>query len=195
MNPLEIEACIINAKTGNKEEMGKILEQFKPFIFKTARTYNIKNYELNDLAQIGYMALINAISKYKPGSHTFNSYAYNSIKNSFNYVARQNKKFIKDLSLNAPISYESNGTEEFIDCLEDIENLEEVVLKSEDIKALRSSILKLPKEEKELILSLFYGDCSIKAYAEKKEIGYLKTTRQRKKVLGKLGQDLSTRLN
>jgi DNA-directed RNA polymerase specialized sigma subunit len=61
---------------------------------------------------------MNAVSKYKLESHTFSTYAYNSIKNSLNYVARQNKKYINDFSLNTLLSSESNGWLEFIDCLE-----------------------------------------------------------------------------
>jgi RNA polymerase sporulation-specific sigma factor len=49
MNHYEIEASVIRAKNGNREESLKVLEQYKPFIFKTARTYNIKNYVLYDL--------------------------------------------------------------------------------------------------------------------------------------------------
>jgi RNA polymerase sporulation-specific sigma factor len=155
MDHLELEACILKAKSGDKTEMGKILEQYKPFIYKTAKSYNVKNHDINDLVQIGYITLMNAVSKYKLESHTFSTYAYNSIKNSLNYVARQNKKYINDFSLNTPISSESNGCQEFIDCLESEENIEASLMKTESIKELRTSLSKLSKEERELILKLF----------------------------------------
>ena len=42
MNHYEIETCVIGAKNGNKDDLLKVLEQYKPFIFKTARTFKIK---------------------------------------------------------------------------------------------------------------------------------------------------------
>jgi RNA polymerase sporulation-specific sigma factor len=80
MNHAEIETCVIGAQKGNQEELLKLLEQFKPFIYKTAKTFNIKNYDINDMEQVAYMSLINAVNKYKTGSFTFSSYAFNTIK-------------------------------------------------------------------------------------------------------------------
>jgi RNA polymerase sigma factor (sigma-70 family) len=195
MNHSEIEACVLNAKSGNSEEMAKLIEQFRPFIFKTAKTYNIKNYDITDLSQIAYIALMNAVKKYKTGSHTFNSYAYNTIKNSFKYVARQNTKFSKDFSLNEQVSpgFFYNG--EYIDCIEDMDNFEEAFLKLESKKEVQHHISKLPEDERELINMLFYKNCSLKAYADKSGMGYLQAARKKKRVLGKLGYNLDSRLS
>jgi RNA polymerase sporulation-specific sigma factor len=186
MNHYEIETCVIRAKTGNQEDLLKILEQYKPFIFKTARQFNIRNFNNYDLVQIGYIALINAVIKYRTGSHTFSGYAFNAIKNSLRYTARQNKKYAEDLSLNIPVSTNSSVTTEFIDCIEDFNNLEESIIKSENMKAVRHAVAKLPEDELELVLLVYYGGSSLKTYAEKKGISYLKAVTKKNKILDKL---------
>jgi RNA polymerase sigma factor (sigma-70 family) len=186
MNHLEIEACVISAKCGDSKEMEKIINQFKPFIFKTAKTYNVKNYSIDDLSQIGFTALLDAVNKYKPGSHTFSSYAYNSIKNSLNYFARKNSKFNKELSINTRVSPDSNITTEYIDCIEDTDNFVENFIKLESEKEVQKYISNLPEEERELIDMLFYKKNSIKAYSDKKGMGYLQAVRMRNRTLKKL---------
>jgi RNA polymerase sporulation-specific sigma factor len=191
MNHLEIEACVINAKYGDSKEMEKLINQFRPFIFKTAKTYNIKNYDIDDLSQIGFTALFNAVNKYNPGSHTFSSYAYNSVKNSLSYFARKNSKFNKELSINTRISSDSNITTEYIDCLEDTDNLEETFLKLENKKEILHYISKLPEDERDLINMLFYKKSTLKAYAEKTGLGYIQASRKKKRTLDKLKGYLS----
>jgi RNA polymerase sporulation-specific sigma factor len=186
MNHSEIETCVIAAQKGNREELLKLLEQFKPFIFKTAKSFNIKNYDINDMEQIGYMALINAVSKYKTGSSTFSSYAFNTIKNAFRYTARQNFKYHGELSLNTPLNPNSNFITEFVDNIETTENVEEDVLRSEHIFEVRRAVSKLSQEEIDLVNMVYFNKCSLKSYAEKKGIGYLQAVRKKNKVLGKL---------
>jgi DNA-directed RNA polymerase specialized sigma subunit len=84
---------------------------------------------------------------------------------------------------------------EYIDCIEDMENMEETLLKSESWQEVCCSISKLPEEEKDLINMLFYQECSLKAYAEKKGIGYFQAFRKKKQVLGKLSHSLNSTLS
>lgn len=194
MNHFEIEACIIRAKNGSREELLKILEQYKPFIFKTAATFNIKDHDLYDMVQIGYVTLINAVAKYKIGAHNFSSYAYNAIKNNFKYTARQNSKRTGEVSLNLPVSEPGLYTlsyVEYIECIDSLENMEEDLIKAENIKELRRAVSKLPSEELELIIMVYYSKCSLKTYAEKKGLTYLQASRRRKKALEKLNFCLS----
>lgn len=186
MNHYEIEACVIRAKNGNKEELLKIIEQYKPFIFKTAREYNIKGYDLYDLVQIGYVTLINSVAKYRTGSNTFSTYAYNSIKNGFRYIARQNKKHSGDLSLNSPLDGESEYGTEFIDFIADPEDFEEDIVSAEEIKELRKVVSKLPSDEMDFIIMVYYSGASIKTYAEKNGLSYQQAVRKKNRILEKL---------
>jgi RNA polymerase sigma factor (sigma-70 family) len=186
MNHNEIESCVISAKTGNQEALLKVLIQFKPFIFKTAQQFNIKNYDVYDLSQIGYIALINAVTKYKIGSHTFSSYAFNAIKNEFKYIARQNAKFSNDLSLNSPMGSEDNTMSDFIEVIPSDENLEEDLMLSENINEVRKAVSTLPEDEIEFVVMVYYSGVTLKAYAEKKGISYHKASVKRNNILNKL---------
>ena len=76
------------------------------------------------------MTILNAVKKYKTGSCTFSTYAYECIKNAFRYTARQNSKHQSELSLNAAVDPYSMSNE-YIDCIDSNENLEETILRSE----------------------------------------------------------------
>lgn len=190
MNHYEIEACVIRAKNGNREELLKLMEQYKPFIFKTARSFNIIDCDLYDCVQISYVALINAVAKYRVGSHTFSSYAYQAIKNALKCTARKNNKHDRELSLNIPLDSNGNSNTEFIDCIDSEKNLEEDILRMERIKEVRKAISKLPEDEMELVIMVYYSNCSIKTYAEKKGLTYLQATRKKNRVLEKLSRYL-----
>lgn len=186
MNHYEIEACVIRAKNGNKSELLKILEQYKPFIIKTAGSYNIKNYDTYDLLQIGYVTLINAVAKYRTGSNTFSTYAYNAITNAFRYTARQNNKYGTEVSMNIPISAESGTDTEFIDILEDSTDIEEDIVTAEQIRELKSAVAKLPFDEMDFVIMVYYGGASMKTYAEKNGLTYQQAVRKKKRILEKL---------
>jgi RNA polymerase sporulation-specific sigma factor len=143
MNHSEIDACVTSAQKGNREELLKLLEQFKPFIYKTAKSFNIKNHDMNDMVQIGYTSLINAVNKYRTGSSTFTTYAFNSIRNTFRYTARQNSKYQVELSLNTPINPYNDSITEFMDYIEAPENFEEDILRSENILEVRRAVSKI----------------------------------------------------
>ncbi len=186
MNYYELETSVIGAKNGNQEDLLKVLQQYKPFIFKTARNFNIKNYDIYDLEQIGYMAIIKALAKYRTGSCTFSSYAYESIKNAFRYTARQNSKHKNILSLNSAVN-PYGSTTEYIDCIDSLENLEETILNSEEASEMKRAVSKLPPQEMELVLAVYYKGIPLKDYAAKKGITYQQAYQKKDFVLGKLG--------
>jgi RNA polymerase sporulation-specific sigma factor len=190
MNHFEIEASVIRAKNGNKEELLKVLEQYKPFIFKTAREYNIRNFDMYDLVQIGYISLINAAAKYRVGSNTFSTYAFNTIKNAFRYTARQNLKKEGELSLNANLDSGEENSSEFIDFIESPENIEEEIIQSERLKEVRNLVAKLTPDEMEFVIMIYYSGASIKTYAEKKGLSYQQAIRKKNRILEKLSRDL-----
>ena len=188
MNHYEIETCVIGAKNGNEEDLLKVLKQYKPFIFKTARKYNIKNHDIYDLEQIGYMAVINALAKYRTGSCTFSTYSYECIKNAFRYTARQNSKHKSELSLNSAVDpFGMNA--EYIDCIDSLENLEETILNSEEASEMKKAVSKLPAQEMELIMMVYYRGDTLKDYAEKKGMTYYQASKKKDLVISKLGRN------
>jgi RNA polymerase sigma factor (sigma-70 family) len=164
----------------------RLLKQYRPFIFKTARKFNIKSYDINDLEQIGYMAIINALAKYRTGSCTFSTYTYESIKNAFKYTSRQNSKHERELSYDAPVD-PLNISIKYTDCISSPENLEETVVNSQEVSEIKKAVSKLPPQEMELILSVYYKGVSLKDYAAKKGITYNQASRKKDFILTKLG--------
>ena len=184
MNYDEIENQVKLAKTGNSESLTKVLLQFKPFIFKIAKNFNIKNYDEYDLVQIGYIALINAVDKYDITRHSFSSYAYTTIKNVMKYTARSNNKHKLTLSINASIDGQSSLN--FTEFLESSENLENDYLEHEKIVELQKIISDLEPDEFELIFLVYYNNFSLTDYAAKKKIPYSKIVRKKNAVLDKI---------
>jgi RNA polymerase sigma factor (sigma-70 family) len=186
MNHHEIEASVIRAKSGNQEDLLKLLEQFKPFIIKTAKQFFIRNHDIYDMLQIGYVAVINAVSKYRTGSHTFVCYAFNSIKNAFRMAARKNLNYSEEFSMNTSLDVEGEADIEFIDCIKDDIDIEEEVIYSDELSKLRKAVSELPEDELELVLMVYYNQISLKTYAAKKDMSYHLAKKKRKEILEKL---------
>jgi RNA polymerase sporulation-specific sigma factor len=184
----EIEACVIQAKAGNKEALAKLLEQYRPFIFKMSTHFNIRCCDTNDMLQLGYMAVMKAAAKYRTGSQTFSTYAFNSIKNTFRTAASRNMRFGETLSLNTPVNAENGTNTEFIDCIEGSESPEDKIISFERIKEIRKAVAKLPKEELELIRMVYFSRATLKAYADKNKLDYSQVYRKRNRILKKLSR-------
>jgi RNA polymerase sporulation-specific sigma factor len=186
MNYHEIETCVIRAKAGSQEDLLKLLEKFKPFIIKTAKQFFIRNHDIYDMLQIGYVAIINAVSKYRTGSHTFTCYAFNSIKNAFRMAARKSLGHSEELSLNIQVAEDSDASTEFIDCIKGDTNIEEEVINAEALSKLRKAVSQLPEDELELILMVYYNHIPLKTYAAKKGMSYYLAKKTRTEILEKL---------
>jgi len=184
MNYEEIEDHVKLAKLGDSESLTKLLIQFKPFIFKTAKDFNIKNYDEYDLVQIGYISLINAVDKYDTTKHSFSSYVYTTIKNVMKYTARSNNKHKLNLSINASIDGKSSL--DFSEFLESRENLENDYLDHEKVVELQKIISDLKPDEFELIFLVYYNNFSLTDYAAKKKLPYSKIVRKKNAVLEKI---------
>lgn len=188
MNHYEIEDCVLRAKNGNKEELLKILEQYKAFIYKVARAFNIKNHEIYDLVQIGYVALINAVAKYRTGSNSFSTYAYRSIENALKYTARQNSKYTNDLSLNMNVDSEDKDSVEFIDCIAADIDVNADTIRFSDREEVKRAVSNLPEDDIELVTLVYYNSIPLKTYAEKKGITYVQALRKRNQIFEKLSR-------
>ncbi|WP_163195550.1 sigma-70 family RNA polymerase sigma factor [Clostridium thermarum] len=186
MDHYEIEAAVIRAKNGDQAELLKLMEHYKPFIIKTARRFYIKNYDLHDLIQIGYIAVMNAVAKYKIGSNTFTKYATKAIKNYIVHTLVNNSKYKDELSLNNSLMQEENVVEEFIDYVEGGEEPEKVLVAKEEMCSLRKAIGDLPEDEKSLIINVYYKRIPLTTYAVKNGLTYKQARRRKDKALRRL---------
>ncbi len=188
MNYDEIENHVKLPKLGDSESLTKLLIQFKPFIFKTSKDFNIKNYDEYDLVQIGYIALINAVDKYDITKHSFSSYVYSTIKNVMKYTARSNNKHKLNLSINACIDGQSSL--DFTEFLQSNENLENDYLNHEKAIELQKIISDLAPDEFELIFLVYYNNFSLTDYAAKKKMPYSQIVRKKNSILEKIKSKL-----
>jgi DNA-directed RNA polymerase specialized sigma24 family protein len=65
-------------------------------------------------------------------------------------------------------------------------NLEEDIIRSESMSQVRQAISRLPHDELELVQAVYYSGASLKAYAEKKGLGYSKAVSKKSRILKKL---------
>jgi RNA polymerase sigma factor (sigma-70 family) len=182
----EIETWVTQAKKGSQEAITELFKQYKSYIFKSAYQFNIKSFDSNDLAQLGYLTILNAIKNYKPGSNTFSGYVIKAIKNTLFYTYRQNAKFEGILSLNYPLSDGQDSNDEYEACFGTEDNLEERVLNSQELIELKSALAKLPREEISLINTVYYHNDSLSNYARKSGLSYNQAVRKRDRILRNL---------
>ena len=96
---------LCNAKNQDKDAILFFIEKYKPLIKKYAFKYKLKNYDSNDLIQIGNISIITAINKYdlSKGNEHIDSYIINTIKNAFRNLARSEIKYTSESSLNITV--------------------------------------------------------------------------------------------
>ena len=186
----EIEACVTQAKKEDKDALTKLLTQYKSFIFKYAYQYNIKNHDTNDLVQIGYLGLLKAIKNYKVGSNTFCGYASRSIKNNLLYTSRQNAKYSGELSLNFSVLDGQDNSTDYAACLEAEDNIEEKVLKCQEMRELKTAVSKLPQEDINLVHTVYYDNNSLTKYAKNNGLSYPQAIRKRNQILKNLNKSM-----
>lgn len=189
MDYKEIEECVIRAKEGSKEDVLKLINHYKGFIHKTAVEFYVKNYEIDDLMQVGYMAVLKAISRYKLGSNTFSSYVMSTIRNAVIYIVREISKGGFELSLNAPLMADEDGLE-FIDIVAGETTLEEEIVAAENSQELRAAMVSLTEKEKDFVYKVYYEKMLLASYAREIGISYKAARKMKERVLEKLRHEM-----
>lgn len=187
MDHIEIESCVMRAKNGSEEDMLKLLDHYKFFIYKCIGEYHIKGFSAEDLLQTGYLSLITAVTRYTCGNHTFSCYAMKSIKNALIYTYRRNAKSNYEISLNEPVGLFENTDKELLDCISSPSDLEEDIVNLLSIETLKEALSTLSQQDVELLKAVYFNKCSVKAYARRKGLNYITVIRKRNKLLKKLG--------
>jgi len=175
---LELNSIVLRAKKGDNEAMTKIIEKFTPFILKQCKNIYIKDYEIEDLIQIGRISLMNAVKHFKiENKKDFTGYAICSIKNNYNYEIRQRCKFNYEISLNS-----SQSIYNMIEMFPSAEVIEDDYIYKMQIKQLYTFLGKLTKDDMELIEWVYLKQNNIKSFAKMKDLRY-ETCIRRKKVI------------
>ncbi len=181
---------ILDAKNKDTEAILFLINKYKPLIIKYSISYILKNYESEDLIQIGTIAVIKAIEKYdiSHGEDFIDCYIINSIKNTYRNLARANIKYKSESSLNISV-------DEDIDIqslLPDDYNLENDIIKTMQHVDLKNLLKSLTLEEYTLIKEAYLTENSnLYKYCITNNLNYHKKRRELIALLSKLKIKLS----
>lgn len=173
---------LCDAKKGNEKAILFFIEKYQFLIKKYAFKYKLKNYDADDLIQIGNIAVIAAINKYDPikGGKYIDAYIINSIKNSFKNLARNQIKYKDESSLNIDIDEDT----EIEDLISDSFDLEDYVINSMMIDSLKTA---LSPDEFELIrIAYLTENCTLYRYCIEHNWNYPKKRRELIALLPKI---------
>lgn len=176
---------LFKAKNHNKDAILFFIEKYQPLIKKYAFKYNLKNYDNNDLIQIGNISIITAINKYdlSKGNEHIDSYIINTIKNAFRNLARSEIKYTSESSLNITVD-EDNEIE---DLLSDSLDLEEYIINSMMHDLLKTILATLSNDEHELIrIAYFTPNTTLYRYCLDNNLNYPKKRRELIALIDKL---------
>lgn len=176
---------LCNAKNQDKDAILFFIEKYQPLIKKYAFKYNLKNYDNNDLIQIGNISIITAINKYdlSKGNEHIDSYIINTIKNAFRNLARSEIKYTSESSLNITVD-EDNEIE---DLLRDSLDLEEYIINSMMHDLLKTILATLSNDEHELIrIAYFTPNTTLYRYCLDNNLNYPKKRRELIALIDKL---------
>lgn len=183
----EIEALVANAKAENKLSKEKLAEEFKPFIINISNKTFIDGYEKQDIQNECFRILFKCVSIYNLEKHRFVAYATNGIKNSINDLIT--KSMNRSSSEGSEALILSDNLEHTIPSTAD--TLEDLLCNKADSELLIQAFDNLTKEEKELIIFVYFKNNPLKTYAYWKNMRYSTATRKKKTILNKMKQHLS----
>lgn len=190
LNSKRLLDIILNAKNKDSDSILFLINKYKPLIIKYSISYILKNYDKEDLIQIGTIAVIKAIEKYdiSHGEDFIDCYIINSIKNTYRNLARANIKYQSESSLNISV-------DEDIDIqslLPDDYNLENDIIKTMQHVDLKNLLKSLTLEEYTLIKEAYLTESSnLYKYCITNNLNYHKKRRELIALLSKLKIKLS----
>ena len=190
LNSKRLLDIILDAKNKDSDSILFLINKYKPLIIKYSISYILKNYDKEDLIQIGTIAVIKAIEKYdiSHGEDFIDCYIINSIKNTYRNLARANIKYQSESSLN--ISVDEDIDIESL--LPDDYNLENDIIKTMQHVDLKNLLKSLTLEEYTLIKEAYLTENSnLYKYCITNNLNYHKKRRKLIALLSKLKIKLS----
>ena len=158
------------AKAGDRDALLEVIKNYEGLIVKKCNYYKLRGYEMEDLKQIAYIAVIEACKKLSDNHlETAPAYIINSIRNALAYEAR---KTLKEPAFSSLNEYTDSGTE-LIELLEDDIDIEQDVLDGLDTARVLSALGQLTSQERDIISRYVvnqYG--GLKEYSSQYQMDY-----------------------
>lgn len=163
------EGLIIRAKEGDKMALEELMMKYKGLIIKYGNSVYINGYDKEDLIQIGYMSVMNAVNKYDFQKGNFTAYVSFAIQKNFNYLIRGKARGNYVSSLDYYIEDEV----QLVDIIKSEENIEGEYIKKEIKKIVHQCINELPVELRDIIdYHYIKNEGTLKKYSEERNINY-----------------------
>lgn len=179
-----IESLVLRSKNGDSISKEELAKEFRPLILNIVKRTFLHGYDNEDIQNECYRTLFKCLSMYDLERHRFVAYASNAIKNNINDLIKRvkNRSPIEGsealtLSDNLEHNLSSKG-----------DSLEEVLCSESDYELLKIAINSLNKEEKELIIFIFFKNNTVSAYAALKNMPYSTVNRKKAVTLMKLSK-------
>lgn len=185
LNSKRLLDIILNAKNKDSDSILFLINKYKPLIIKYSISYILKNYDKEDLIQIGTIAVIKAIEKYdiSHGEDFIDCYIINSIKNTYRNLARANIKYQSESSLNISVDEDTD----IQSLLPDDYNLENDIIKNMQHLELKNILNSLTDDEFNLIkVSYLTPNLTLYKYCTENNLNYHKKRRQLLSLLSKI---------
>lgn len=165
---------------GDKKYQEILLNELEPLLYKNIYKYwGLNDPIIEDLLQEGYIVVLQALKNFDINKEIhFLAFIKSKIKyfylNCYRTGLKNTINFTNHLNI-----------DEFeIDDLK--ENVEEKVLKDEEISLLKSCIDMLPEKEQQLIYSFYFDEIPVSEIAEKLNISYGAACCKKSRILKKL---------
>lgn len=173
------------AQSGDENAQEEMLRMFEGYIYTIASGYYIKDYDMDDLIQLGRMSVYKAMKLYDfdSASRGFMYYAMNAVKKNFMNEFRKCGKYNYEMSLNEK---NKESEMEYIDAIKDDINIEDDYEKKIMKNKLTKAVKALPGIEKDIIIWKFYFGRSLKEYAALHNMNYSCVRYHEKAALKKL---------
>lgn len=169
----ELEKKVLEAKNNNVKAKEYIIEFFTPYIQKISKTYFIKNYDSEDIKNLLIISLLQAVKKYNYTNNFF-WYAINTMRNNIYSELKKKKKEENFINIDTIILHISD------------DSIDHNLLKEEQIKLLKKSLLKLNSEDLKLIYDLYYLNKKLKDLSITNNINYYTLATKKRRVINKL---------
>lgn len=187
------EYYIQKMQLGDEEAKDKLIEHNLRLVVFLSKKYENTGVDLEDLVSIGTIGLIKGIQTFQSGKNIkLATYASRCIDNEILMHLRKNKKLKTEVSIDASLSFDSEGNELH---LEDVLGTEPDIVTKEieeenDKKIMLEEVMKLKPRDRDIIV-LRYGllgndELTQKEVADKLGISQSYISRIEKKVIKRL---------
>lgn len=173
------------AKNYNDSAILFLIDKYTPLIKKYSFSYHLKNYDSDDLIQIGNIAVINAINKFdlNKDENYIDAFIITCIKNDFRKLSRKHIKYESESSLNIAVDEDYD----IQSLIADDFNLEAHIINHMEMNLLNSIVNNLTADEFELIKAAYLTpDCTLFKYCKENNLKYHNKRRQLIALLPKL---------